>query len=450
MHGGASVSLSLAAFESTHYSHCQISHELSTGYSQGECFSRSLDCYPPWFHACPEVIHSHLDRLSLSTLYQCVSIIPGASLCPRLKSFFCDTIANNFVQMRASILAKSLPEVLEEFASVELQAWCDRHFLWLLCSFVEDMYGSDVAAVLRRPLPAVYTYHSVPDPLVPWSSLPTEDLVSCLRHVTLGALSDSLRGLPFSNRPAIHTRSHSKTLNGLISHIHAHVLYLQLAGFPVLCDVWLTYSTYTWLLPSDALDLITHILEFEYGSTVVQALFCEPMSLSQRCKVARCEEKQLQVSTSAALVIEHRNQWPSLVPRQTVLECQAVYCKGSLWVEPPICTVCAQCQDDCQTFCLSKDVASDLHLESLRLTDLFIIQKCILQGLSTRFTFGSLLIDGLMLEKAGVKSVNTHMVSLNVCGSCCSVLRKPDKVPHLALRNHLFRGNLPVQFHDLT
>ncbi|KAG1744864.1 hypothetical protein EDD22DRAFT_982055 [Suillus occidentalis] len=55
-----------------------------------------------------------------------------------------------------------------------------------------------------------------------------------------------------------------------------------------------------------------------------------------------------------------------------------------------------------------------------------------------------------MLENAGVVSVDAHRVSLNVCASCSSVLRKPNKVPRLALRNNLFRGDLPGQFHDLT
>jgi hypothetical protein len=89
-------------------------------------------------------------------------------------------------------------------------------------------------------------------------------------------------------------------------------------------------------------------------------------------------------------------------------------------------------------------------VDSLRATNSYIIQKCILQGLSSWFTFGSPLIDGLMLEKVGVISVDTHAVSLNVCASCRSVLHKPDKVPHLALCNKLFRGDLPAQFHDLT
>ncbi|KAG1761817.1 hypothetical protein EDD22DRAFT_779283, partial [Suillus occidentalis] len=91
-----------------------------------------------------------------------------------------------------------------------------------------------------------------------------------------------------------------------------------------------------------------------------------------------------------------------------------------------------------------------LHLESLRVTDEFIVQKCILQGLSCRFTFGSELIDGLMLEKAGVVTITDDSVTLNVCGSCQAALRKPDRVPRLALKNSLYRGELPVQFQDLT
>ncbi|KAG1772157.1 hypothetical protein EDD22DRAFT_768620, partial [Suillus occidentalis] len=55
-----------------------------------------------------------------------------------------------------------------------------------------------------------------------------------------------------------------------------------------------------------------------------------------------------------------------------------------------------------------------------------------------------------MLDKAGVVAVTHDSVRLNVCGSCCSALRKPNNVPRLALRNNLYRGDLPERFQDLT
>jgi hypothetical protein len=147
---------------------------------------------------------------------------------------------------------------------------------------------------------------------------------------------------------------------------------LHLAGWPIICDIWLSYSPYTWQFPLEPLELITCILEVEYGSTVVQALFCEPMSWSDRCRIACREDKQVQVTLSAAQTAECCNLWPSLVPKQTILQCQDAYCKGSRWAQPPVCTVCAQCQDDCQIFSLSND-SSDFHVDSLHATNSYII-----------------------------------------------------------------------------
>ncbi|KAG2749901.1 hypothetical protein P692DRAFT_201712275, partial [Suillus brevipes Sb2] len=55
-----------------------------------------------------------------------------------------------------------------------------------------------------------------------------------------------------------------------------------------------------------------------------------------------------------------------------------------------------------------------------------------------------------MLEKVGVVVIAPDSVTLNVCGLCYASLRKPDRIPRLALKNKLFRGDLPVQFQDLT
>ncbi|KAG1826402.1 hypothetical protein EV424DRAFT_1306470, partial [Suillus variegatus] len=54
-----------------------------------------------------------------------------------------------------------------------------------------------------------------------------------------------------------------------------------------------------------------------------------------------------------------------------------------------------------------------------------------------------------MLDKAGVTTQTNLCASLNVCVDCFSSLSHA-KVPRLALANHLYRGHLPHQFHDLT
>ncbi|KAG1781404.1 hypothetical protein EV702DRAFT_963136, partial [Suillus placidus] len=56
-----------------------------------------------------------------------------------------------------------------------------------------------------------------------------------------------------------------------------------------------------------------------------------------------------------------------------------------------------------------------------------------------------------MLDKSGIDldPCTGQAVALNICPDCRSSLGK-NKVPHLALADHLYRGSLPEQFADLT
>ncbi|KAG2340436.1 hypothetical protein BDR05DRAFT_937867 [Suillus weaverae] len=69
--------------------------------------------------------------------------------------------------------------------------------------------------------------------------------------------------------------------------------------------------------------------------------------------------------------------------------------------------------------------------------------------MSACFTFGSDLIDGLVLDPAGVFRQESIPVALRICSQCHSSLSH-NRVPPLALANGLYRGCLPEQFHDLT
>ncbi|KAG1901584.1 uncharacterized protein F5891DRAFT_1187440 [Suillus fuscotomentosus] len=90
-------------------------------------------------------------------------------------------------------------------------------------------------------------------------------------------------------------------------------------------------------------------------------------------------------------------------------------------------------------------------MKLLRVTDPFIVQACVVQSLSVIFTFGHNAIDGIMLDKAGVKfDVDSGCaVEFNVCIDCWSSLGK-SRVPQLALTNDLYQGSLLDQFANLT
>jgi hypothetical protein len=327
-------------------------------------------------------------------------------------------------------MAKSTAEIITDLASVSLPFKCDRQLLFLVSAFFEDLYGSEVAGVLRRPVLPTYVYESAGDFMLPWTSLPTKDLVQRLRKVRLDTLSDSIRQSPLTPPPIISRRSQSRTASALVSHIRTRVTYLQVVGYTVLCDIFLAYFPYSSAFLQVS-ELISRILHFEYGSAVVEALNEEPNTLTRidRRRLARRQHKETQLSVVAAEAVDRQSQWPVIVPQHTVLSCHSSYYKGTQWQCPPVCAVCAQHVDDCPSIVITDSETIDIHLDSLRLTDAFIIQKCILQSMSCRFTFGSPLIDGVMLEKSGVVAVTEDTVTLNVCVTCHAALRKPETVP---------------------
>ncbi|KAF8426441.1 hypothetical protein L210DRAFT_3420646, partial [Boletus edulis BED1] len=145
-------------------------------------------------------------------------------------------------------------------------------------------------------------------------------------------------------------------------------------------------------------------------------------------------------------VLTYDREWPSVVPKEAVFTCLHRYYEGTKWTEPPVCAVCAQYHDDATAVDLSD---SSVNLDCLQVEDEFIVRKCIIQSLSTRFSFVNPLLDGLMLDRQGIVQDNRKAAVIKVCSECRHALTK-KKVPRCALANGLYRGELPAQFHDLT
>ncbi|KAG1849529.1 hypothetical protein F4604DRAFT_1810884 [Suillus subluteus] len=144
--------------------------------------------------------------------------------------------------------------------------------------------------------------------------------------------------------------------------------------------------------------------------------------------------------------MERQQQWPTHVPKDTVLSCLRDYCDGSVWTPPPVCAVCAQHEYDCELVVISSGEPSALNLERLHIRDPFIIMKCVVQSLSTAFSFGSPLVDGLMLDKSGVFVDDCSVTRVSICSVCWVALSKPDCILRFALANNLYRGELPDRF----
>jgi hypothetical protein len=93
--------------------------------------------------------------------------------------------------------------------------------------------------------------------------------------------------------------------------------------------------------------------------------------------------------------------------------------------------------------------APPLNMELLRLNVTFIQQVCVDKHDRTEFVYGDLVLDGLMLSKAGISPLDGRGSLVNICSDCEAALKR-GTIPKYALKNNLYRGRLPECFHDLT
>lgn len=157
----------------------------------------------------------------------------------------------------------------------------------------------------------------------------------------------------------------------------------------------------------------------------------------------------LNVQTENQKLKEYTAAWPSQVPESQIWKCLHAYRQGTIWIDPPTCTVCAQASDNVKIIQVGENIDDSLSLEILRLKDNFIVKNCVIKCNSAEFNYGNNLLNGLMLEKHGILECNKTEAKLNICSECYTSL-KHNKIPHLALANNLYRGVLPDQFQDLT
>lgn len=339
---------------------------------------------------------------------------------------------------------------MELLADVCIPEDCARNLLPVLYVHLVDMYGIEVAVVLSQPV--LHPYFAIPSigSDFAWSTFSLEDLVPRLRNFPIDTLSQAIRRLPAQGRPTVHPRSRIKTANGLAVHIRACLSFLESAGSPIVGDIWLSHFPFHSPSADANARYILDILEFEYGSTIIDALSSASSTKADRQKLARRQAKHTQAIVSAEQSSQRQREWPTRVPQDTILHCLNNYYRTSQWSEPPVCAVCAQRLHESQIFELSAGAPNKLHLEGLRLVDPFMIRKCVVQQMSARFTFGSPLIDGLMLDRGGIIDISVDTVWLTICQLCSGALTKANKVPRFALANRLFHGDLPKQFEDLT
>ncbi|KAI6044160.1 hypothetical protein EDC04DRAFT_462744 [Pisolithus marmoratus] len=241
-------------------------------------------------------------------------------------------------------------------------------------------------------------------------------------------LSESIRHLIPEGRPSIIGRSRRRTCSGLLQHLLERLRYLEHTGAVMLCNLYLSYFPTSTSAEPDSYYIL-RILQHEYGRDVVEALSSAPqapISKADELKNARRDIKLLRIAAARQASVEYDHDWPEVTSTSVVLHCLNQYYERSMWTEPAVCA-----------------------LDVLRLRDLFIITKCIVQNLSPRFNYAYPALNGLMLDHRGVVCDEKGEAALLLCRDCSMSLSK-ERIPRFALANGLYRGELPDIFADLT
>src|SRR6266478_5627859 len=156
---------------------------------------------------------------------------------------------------------------------------------------------------------------------------------------------------------------------------------------------------------------------------------------------------------AATVIHEHARNWPTLPLPEVVHKCLKAYYTNTSQKRPRCCAVCAcrRWNTQMHEYVISNGSCADLQgLHILCITDKYIIEHLTQNSIIPHF--GNLAMDEypLLLHSPGVhikdKSLDAH---IDVCNHCHASL-KLHKVPKFSLKNHLYHGHLPDEFHDLT
>ena len=156
---------------------------------------------------------------------------------------------------------------------------------------------------------------------------------------------------------------------------------------------------------------------------------------------------------AAAAINEHARNWPTLPSPEVVHKCLKAYYTNTSKKQPRCCAVCAHRRWNTQIYeyVIPNDCHADLNgLHILHITNNYITKHQTQN--STILHFGNVALDKnpLLLHSPAVHiKENTFDAHIDVCSHCHASL-KLNKVPKFSLKNHLYHGHLPDEFHDLT
>ena len=453
-----SVFLKKPDLEKASYHHCQVFSMMdkvvsaSDSSTVSECFRRVVEDDPPWLFYSNEHHEFMLSTLTVPVLREASLGIVSVPRHQRNKASFIASILHHFAQHRATIIALSFPDLVVHLHSLveRLPPDISNQRLPLITAYIVSLYGDTVATALRHP-----PHHPGLGPSsailsdVHWISPLSTYVNHRLQKIPYQIILDSLKLIPPSaNRVPSNSRGHGHRISALVAHIrHFTTQLLSMSDYNFFCILLSTNPFHKdYSLPRYELTLL--VLWKLYASTIIQCFTDPYLSPADKSKQVRQDVRIERAMTARRFESDKQGSWPSKVSQEIVFECLREYVTGTEWKPMPVCAVCSRSKHDVQVVTVDANGMSPLELEVLLITDPFIIQKCIVQGLSSQFTFGHPSIDGFMLDKDGV-SVSNENAAINVCSQCYLSLAK-QTVPRFALKNNLYRGQLPQCFHDLT
>jgi len=470
---GNICNLSILALESALYSHCSLFAEFAkisrsrNTIMDGQTRMWLMNENPRWMVLGEEIYMANLIDLPATVLSKasngCIRYVKNPRM-HRNKQAYTYNILSSFISQRQSFIVMD-DDAFSAWSHANGLAYPDKSRNYCFSMYFVALYGEMVTSMLRA-LP--FKSALVPDVSRIlkifgedfWLSDCPDTLIENIeKGFKPNVLIGTLRNIPNFRRPVYDTKSRRKTANILVNHILCRAAYLCTLSEIELYEhvLSLSPSLDTFSLPVS--DLLETILVAEYGNEIISALKTSSASRKIANKEARNVKlkedrrvgrlKQVDESRIAEKKIE--DEWPAMIPQETILECLKAYRDGTIWKELPICAVCAQYSENSSEFKIGQDDTEvpGLNLGCLEIKDEFIVQQCIIKCNSAEFVYENAALDGLMLEKKGIRTVDDKTSLLTVCTECQAALRKSN-IPRFALANKLYRGNLPIQFQDMT
>jgi hypothetical protein len=406
-------------------------------------------------------VHS-LNYLSASEFISAARSLPhDAAAVKRSKAEAIEVLVSFFLRLCNDLSIMDEEVVLQHCSSDLVSPPPTISRLTVISSYFEQVFDVSVAAAFRRPmchllhtrtldlyLPHIHHEHCES---LTWISLPATDLVHKLERLSKADILSCLRAIPSSVRPTYNFRYQRQCSSSLVQHMQSHVSYLfSLSDYEFL-HAFLSVLPFTSVVhrPSSVLNLLYH----EYSHTIIDTLREPPQTLSNKLKESRQVAKEQAALEECQMQLDIEEAWPTVVNSTVVLDCLRDYQTASGWHPRAVCAVCSQHVDTIKEVMIRNDNNDDhlpINLHLLHLTNRFIMQKCIVQRLSSDFTnYDCPALNGVMLDKEGVGCPTSTTTTVKVCTDCyCSLMHV--KVPRFVLANNLYRGSLPDRFRDLT